>query len=444
MQKKHSKIWLLAPLVFIFVVSLACGGTANTGTKVGEVSATQTSVPNNPTQATVILAPTNTPKPQNVVYKVGDVIDLGDHMISMYGAEYRGEMLIGRFIIGNTGDEEINVSSLLSFSAKNPDGTKLDTEIFDCGSSLSGTLPPGDILKGEICWTGAQTGTKVYYQADLFGTGTVVWEVPNTVADMEVTFPGLTSLVINQTIYKVGDLINAEGHYIALIGAEYQNDLLVASFILGNNSDKDISVSSMVSFSAKLPSGEKLDQEIFECNPGLNGTLVPGDRLQGKICWKGAQPGTKIYYDASIFEAGMIVWEISESVSPTTIEFPEISGLSIKQDTFKVGDIVDVTDHTITLNSLTLEGSILKANFTIENNGSEDVNVSSMLSFSARNPDGTPLSQSFMDCGTSLDGTIIPGDKLKGDICWDGAISGARVYYDASLFSSGMVIWGLQ
>jgi hypothetical protein len=434
----------MAPIALILMVSLACGGTANTGTKVGEVGATQTSPSINPTKPIVQNTPTPTSKPQNAVYKVGDVIDLGDHMIAMYGAEYRGDMLDAKFIVGNTGDKEINLSSLLSFSAKNPDSTKLDIDIFDCGSSLDGSMPPGDILRGEICWTGAQPGVKVYYEASLFGTGAVVWEVPETVADLDIQFPGLTDLEIKQTMYKVGELIDADGHYIALTGAEYQNDLLVASFILGNNSDSDVSISSMVSFSAKNPSGEKLEQEIFDCSPGLDGTMVPGDRLQGKICWKGAEPGTKIYYDASLFEAGMIVWEITESVPPTQMEFPQISNLSIKQQTFKVGDIVDVRNHKITLNSLTLDGMVLKVNFTIENNGTDDVNVSSLVSFAARNPDGTVLSQSLLDCGTSLDGTIIPGDKLKGDICWDGATSGARVYYDASIFSSGMVIWDLQ
>jgi hypothetical protein len=365
-------------------------------------------------------------------------------MIAMVGADYKDSMLITKFIVGNTGDKEITVSSLLSFSAKNPDGTKLDTEFFDCGSSLDGAVPPGDILKGEICWTAAQPGTKVYYEANLFDSGATVWEIPETVADMEVVFPGLANLELQQAVYKVGDLIDAGGHYIALTGAEYQNGLLIASFVVGNNSDKQQSISSMASFSAKKPSGEKLDQEIFECTPGLDGSLVPGDRLIGKICWSGAEPGTKIYYDASLFSAGMIVWEIAESTPAQQMDFPEISSLNIQQQMFKAGDIVDAGDHKITLNSLTLENGVLKANFTIENDGTEDVNVSSLASFAARNHDGTPLSLNIFECGSSLDGTVIPGDKLKGDICWEGAVAGARVYYAGSLFSSDTVIWILE
>jgi hypothetical protein len=246
---------------------------------------------------------------------------------------------------------------------------------------------------------------------------------------------------MKQELFKVGDLIDAGGHYIALLGAEYKNDLLIATFLVGNASDSDETISSMVSFSARKPSGEDLEQDVMECSPALDGTVVPGDKIKGQICWSGAEPGSKIYYDASLFGAGMIVWEITESTPATEMDFPEISALKIKQQTFKAGDIVEVSDHMITLNTLTNQGGMLKANFTIENNGAEDVNVSSLISFAARNPDGTALSQNLFDCGSSLDGSVIPGDKLKGDICWEGALPGARIYYDASLFSSGMIIW---
>lgn len=440
------------PLIIVLVVSLACGSsTPNTGVKVGEAEATQASSEATkpaeeaqPAEAapTEAASPTNTPRPQNLAYKVGEVAKLADQSIALYGAQLNADMLTAKFILANTGSSELTISSMISFSAKNADGTVLEIELFDCGgSSFDGSVPAGDILKGQICWTGAQPGAKIYYNASMFGSDPIIWEIAETVADQEVVFEGMQ---IQQEVFKVGDLIDAKGHYIALTGAEYKGDILEASFIVGNNSDADVSISSMLGFSAKKPSGEKLEQDYFECGGKFDGTVVPGDRLKGKICWKGAEPGSKIYYDATLFSSGMIVWEVTESVPPTEKDYPEISGLTIKQPLFAVGDIVEVRTHKITLNTLTLTGSVLKANFTIENNGTEDVNVSSMISFFARNPDGTTIEQNIFDCGTSMNGTVIPGDKLKGDICWDGAQTGAHVFYDATLFSTGMIIWQVK
>lgn len=109
---------------------------------------------------------------------------------------------------------------------------------------------------------------------------------------------------------------------------------------------------------------------------------------------------------------------------------------------YRVGEVIQVEDHTIVLNSAEFQDNVLKANFTIENNGSEDLNVSSMLSFSAKDTEGTQLEQEIFDCGSSLDGKVLPGDKLKGDICWKGAATESiKIYYEASLFDSGAVVW---
>ncbi len=83
------------------------------------------------------------------------------------------------------------------------------------------------------------------------------------------------------------------------------------------------------------------------------------------------------------------------------------------------------------------------ANLTLENQGSSDLTVSSMLSFYARKRDGLSLEQDIFDCETSFDGTVIPSDKLRGDICWSDANpdDGIKIYYEAELFGSGAVAW---
>ncbi len=110
--------------------------------------------------------------------------------------------------------------------------------------------------------------------------------------------------------------------------------------------------------------------------------------------------------------------------------------------TYKIGDVIQAGDGTVVLNSASIQGGVLRANFTIENKGTTDMNVSSMLSFSAKDSEGTKLEQEIFDCSPGLDGKVLPNDKLKGNICWKGATtSPIKIYYEAELFGSGAVVW---
>ena len=115
--------------------------------------------------------------------------------------------------------------------------------------------------------------------------------------------------------------------------------------------------------------------------PELDGKVLSGDRLRGNICWAGArtEDGIKIYYEADLFGEGAIVWEIKEGIA----EPLELLDAQLKTDVFRVGDVIQIQDSTIILNSVEFQGNVIKANFTIENQGSSDLEVSSMLSFYA-------------------------------------------------------------
>ena len=115
----------------IILVTLACG-TSNTGEKVGEVS-----------------SPTTAPAKVEV-YKVGDVIKVDDYTITLDSAEVQGSKLIANFTIDNTsGAKEQVISSIISFSAKDTDGNKLDYTLCDA-SQLDGKVLAGDKLKGSL------------------------------------------------------------------------------------------------------------------------------------------------------------------------------------------------------------------------------------------------------------------------------------------------------
>lgn len=155
---------LLMVLVVLVAVALACAGSDDGNS--GEVVGNATQVP-------------TSPPAQAQTHAVGEIIQVQDHMIVLNSYEFQDNLLKANFTIENRGSEEITISSLLSFSARDNQGTQLEIEIFDCGtSSLDGSVLPGDLLRGDICWSGASTDTvKIYYEASLLSSGAVVWEV---------------------------------------------------------------------------------------------------------------------------------------------------------------------------------------------------------------------------------------------------------------------------
>ncbi len=250
-----------------------------------------------------------------------------------------------------------------------------------------------------------------------------------------------TETVKLQDKYKVGDIISLPNQIIVLTGAEFKGNLLVADFMIGNTGNEFQSVSSLVSFSARSADGTTLEQEWFECGSSVDGVIAPGDKLKGKICWTNATPGTKIYYEANLFNSGAVIWEVNESIPTTGAAIPEIDNLSITVETKAIGTEVALNGETIILNSAAINNGLLTANFTVKNTGTEELNVSSMISFSARSADGTKLEQEIFDCGSGPDGSVQPGDLIRGDICWKNAASGTKIYYSSDFLSSQYVIW---
>lgn len=257
----------------------------------------------------------------------------------------------------------------------------------------------------------------------------------------EVT-PGATSEPARVETFKVGDIVEVRDHRITLTGVEFRGNLLVANFLVENTSTSDVSMSSLLSFEARDESGTKLDTEIFDCGSSIDGKVLPGDRLRGNVCWSGLTTETaKIYYQASLLGSGAVVWEVSKD-DPTPSEAVIEAGTDQGVSAFGIGDVIEVQNHTIVLNSATVRNNILEANFTIVNNGTSELNVSSILSFSARDAGGNQLDQEIFDCGSVLDGSVLPNDRVTGNICWSGATTDVlRIYYDATLFGSGAVVW---
>ena len=155
----HKRYALALAIAILALAILACGETTT-----GKVVAT--TEPGKPT-ATVGVA----------VYRVGDVVQVKDHTITLNGAEIRGGELIANFTIENKSDKDLNISSMIDFSAKNADGEKLNLAMCD-DAAIDGKILPGDKSKGNACWkTSTTASVKIYYSPSLFGSGAIVWEL---------------------------------------------------------------------------------------------------------------------------------------------------------------------------------------------------------------------------------------------------------------------------
>jgi Domain of unknown function (DUF4352) len=267
--------------------------------------------------------------------------------------------------------------------------------------------------------------------------------------------PAPTQAPVQVQTYKVGDMVKVQDHTIVLNSAKVDGGALVANFTIDNPGSTELNVSSVMSFDAKDSEGTKLDQDIMNCPSGsLDGKVLAGDKLKGNICWKvaGGTKGIRIYYTASLLGTGAVVWAVdsgtggSAAVAQPTAKpaATQAPANSAQAQTYKIGDVVKVQDHTIVLNSAKVDGGALVANFTIDNPGSTELNVSSVMSFDAKDSEGTKLDQDIMNCPSgSLDGKVLGGDKLKGNICWTSpsGVTGIRIYYSASLLGSGAVVW---
>jgi len=308
---KHKNFYyIVLAIVVLLAVSLACG-SSNEGAAITPAAqeAEQAEAPAADEAELGETEQEEEPKPAFEVFEVGDLIEVKEHTIRLDGVEYQGTILVADYTVENLGGSDVDMSSIMSFSAKKNDGTLLEQEYFDCGTSgLDGKVLPGDRLRGSVCWAGAneEDGIRIYYEADLFSEGAIVWEAIESIAEpLE-----LSDAQLKVDVFRAGDVVQIQDQIISLNNVEIQGNVLKANFTIENQGSTDLEVSSLLSFYARKGDGSPLEQEYFDCGTAFDGSVIPGDKLTGDICWSGAGPGDgiKIYYEADLFGSGAVVW----------------------------------------------------------------------------------------------------------------------------------------
>lgn len=167
-------MWRILLVCFVLLTACSSGQRISTSTpRSNRINPTRT--PQN------LTAPTRTPMPQPVptleTYTVGETISIEGHTIVLNETEIKGGVLRANFTVENQSKENLIISGI-DFDAKDSDGILLEASLFDCGTSFSGKVLVGDKLKGDRCWEITNAAPfRIYYEVNLFGFDTIVWQV---------------------------------------------------------------------------------------------------------------------------------------------------------------------------------------------------------------------------------------------------------------------------
>ena len=142
---------------------------------------------------------------------------------------------------------------------------------------------------------------------------------------------------------------------------------------------------------------------------------------------------------------------VSQPTRPTLTLIPRPTEVETRQ--YGVGDVVELNgglvegiDVSFIMNSAEIKTGydnkkVLVANFTIDNRGSEDVLLRSVIMFTAKDNEGMLLEENIVDCSSSYLDDLSPGEKVKGEICWNITSSPPFLIYFEHYFVAEPLVW---
>ena len=147
------------------------------------------------TGPTATLAKGETPLPDEELdvlnLRIGDTARIGDAQVTVHGfrTSTGGEFLspdagniwvIVDATVLNTGDDAYNISSLLQTALRDSEGREYSVTIAatDLQGQLDGSIPPGDILRGETAFEAPEAAAGLQFVfSQAFGTQQARWNL---------------------------------------------------------------------------------------------------------------------------------------------------------------------------------------------------------------------------------------------------------------------------
>jgi len=135
-------------------------------------------------------------------------------------------------------------------------------------------------------------------------------------------------------------------------------------------------------------------------------------------------------------------------------ESQKIKNTATETKTYKIGDVIEIKDITLTINSVSQsEGSKFNepddgniffiVNLTIENKGDKPFNSSSMLHMGLIDAEGYEYNNVInTDAKGKVDGEIGPGRKLRGEVTFEvpKEATGLEFVYEPNVFGNGQYV----
>ncbi|GIV70077.1 DUF4352 domain-containing protein [Caldilinea sp.] len=280
---------------------------------------------------------------------------------------------------------------------------------------------------------------------------------------------------VAQQNYKVGDIVAIGDHVLVVLGWEnvQPNDFskpdagkkfVAVELLIVNNSQSAMPISTLLQMSMKDNTGQKYDVDFAASTAigggSLDGELAPGEKVRGKVGFQVAEnaTGLQFVFDASVWGTGKVFVDLG--AEPVTVEPPASIVGETPQQTYKVGDVIQIGTVTLTVNGVSNPAGdqfskpnpgnkFLVVDLTIENKGTAAITISTLLQMWLKDPSGkkydVDLMASTASGGSSPDGEIAAGEKLRGQVGFqvpDNA-TGLVFVFDADVWGSGKVFVAL-
>ncbi len=489
---KHPHLRILFFMVTTVFLILACGGSA-TPEKIGQVEdhPPEATLPAAPPATEEAAVPTENAAPTGPeAYAVGDIVSIGDNILVILGWQNVPEddfatpddgkkFIAVDMVIVNQSDEAVSISTMLQMALKDETGQNYPVD-FMAGmaideSSVDGELAPGERVRGKI---GFQVpieaqGLKFVFDESLFGSGKSFINLGNTPVSLDppVEIAGET----DQQAYEVGDVVSIGDSVLAILGWADVPDgdfakpddgkkFIAVEMLIVNQSARPASISTMLQMAVKDSAGQSYDPDFMAGmavdSASVDGELSPGERIRGKTGFQVPALASDLVFvfDADVFGAGKVF--VNLGPQPVSVAPPaEISG-ETRQETFQVGDVVDIGNFTLTVNevfsppgddfSQPKDGyKFVAVDVTIENKTEKAAGISSMLQMALKDATGqsyrVDLLASTATGGSTPDGELVPGEKIRGQVGYQIPVdaSGLVFVFDADVFGAGKVFVAL-
>lgn len=301
----------------------------------------------------------------------------------------------------------------------------------------------------------------------------VATSVPPAVSGSEPT--ATQAAPASPQTYNVGDVVTIGDHALVVVGwevvpgddfnkPEAGKKFIAVDLLIINKSQSAMSFSTLLQMSLKDDTGQKYDVDFMASSAAkggsIDGELAPGERVRGKVGFQipeNAQ-GLQFVFDADVFGTGKLFVNLGSE--PIAVDPPaEIAGETAQQ-TYNVRDVIAMGTVTLTVNEITYPAGdqfnkpnagnkFLVVDLTIENKGTTAISVSTLLQMWLKDSSGQKYNVDLMASvaagGSSPDGEIAPGEKLRGQVGFQVPqnATGLVFVFDADVWGTGKVFVAL-